>query len=408
MRTRRFVALVTAWQVVASSCYYAPFAAAPFVRDAFGLSRFLVGIVVTTMTLGYTIFLFPSGAAVDAYGERPVLIGGLAALGAGVSAVALSPSVAVLFVAAFALGGAYATAMPASNRAIVAGVPVDERGFALGVKQVGVTVGSGLSAVVVVNLAPTVATWAEGLLALGGVAGLVAGLFVVGYPANPGSGSLEFPDVVGLRSNRPYVALVAAGLFLGATLFTTVGYLTLYLTESVRVSAAIAGLGFVLVQVTASAGRIVIGNLSDRLQRATDWSQARASAVLLASQMALGAVLLGVLALPVAFSPAVALALVAGVGASALGFTGLYYTCLSALVADDEVGTATAGGQTTLNAGALLAPPAFGYLADQFSYRASWALLAGVTLLGVVLVGLVVARATTAPSQGGSATRATE
>ncbi|WP_340101994.1 MFS transporter [Salinibaculum salinum] len=392
---RRFVAVVTAWQIVASSCYYAVFAAAPFVRETFGLSRFLVGVVVTTMTLGYTLFLFPSGAAVDAYGERPMLVGGLAALGAGAVAVAIAPSVAVLFVAAFALGSAYASAMPAGNRAIVVGVPSDVRGVALGLKQVGVTVGSGLSAVVVVTLAPMVATWTAGLVALGASAVVVAGLFAAGYPAHPGDGRLTTPDIAGLRANGPYVALVLAGFFLGAALFTTVGYLTLYLTESVGVAASLAGIGFVLLQVTASVGRVVIGDLADRLERRTDWGRARSAATLLTGQVAIGAVLLGGFALPV--STAVAFVLVAGIGLTVLGFPGLYYTCMSALVDDSEVGAATAGGQTTLNAGALVAPPAFGWLADTLSYRASWGLLTGSAIVGVALVGVVVWRTRNGP-----------
>jgi MFS family permease len=390
--TRRFVAVVTVWQVVASSCYYAVFAAAPFVRDTFGLSRFLVGVIVTAMTLGYTLFLFPSGAVVDAYGERPVLVGGLAALGGGVLAVAIAPTVAVLFVAVFALGSAYASAMPASNRAIVVGVPPDYRGVALGLKQVGVTVGSGLSAVVVVTLAPAIATWTGGLAALGASALVVAAVFAIGYPAHPGDGQLTLPDLAGLRSNAPYVALVLAGFFLGAALFTTVGYLTLYLTEAVGVAAGLAGIGFLLLQVAASVGRVAVGDLADRLERWTDWGRARSAATLLTGQAAAGALLLIALTFPV--STPVAFALVVGVGFTVLGFTGLYYACMSALVEQGAVGTATAGGQTTLNAGALVAPPAFGWLADTLSYRASWALLAGSAVIGAALFGLVVWRTT--------------
>ena len=58
----RTVSLITLWQVSASICYYTVFAATPFFRDAFGLSRFEVGIVVTTLTLGYAVFLLPVGA----------------------------------------------------------------------------------------------------------------------------------------------------------------------------------------------------------------------------------------------------------------------------------------------------------------------------------------------------------
>nr|WP_233204084.1 hypothetical protein [Halegenticoccus soli] len=50
---------VTLWQVSASACYYAVFAATQFFRDVLGLSRFAVGLVVTAFTLGYAVFLLP-------------------------------------------------------------------------------------------------------------------------------------------------------------------------------------------------------------------------------------------------------------------------------------------------------------------------------------------------------------
>lgn len=392
MRAQRAVALVTGWQVTASLCYYALFASTAVLREAFGLSRFLVGVLVTVATLGYTVALFPVGAAVDGAGEKPVMVAGLAALGAGAAAVALSPGPAALFVAAVCLGAAYATAMPATNRAIVATVPAAYRGRAMGIKQVGVTVGSGLSAVLVVTAAPAVATWTAGFLAAAVLALLCCAAFAALYDGSPG-GAWALPDLGGLRANRAYVALVGAGLFLGAALFTTVGYTTVYLADGVGASVALAGLGFAVMQVTGSAGRVAAGSLADRL----DAGQARASTTVLLGQAALGAVLLAALGLP-GLTPLVAFALVAAVGATVLGFTGLYYASMTALVPDDEVGAATAGGQTALNAGALLAPPAFGWLADTVSYGTGWLLLAGLVAAGAGL--LVVVRQKVAGDRG--------
>ncbi|WP_284010663.1 MFS transporter [Haloarcula pelagica] len=382
-RTAVHVALVTGWQVVASTCFYALFAGTTLFREYLGLSPFLVGVVVTAATLGYTLALFPVGAAVDGAGERPVLIGGLIALAASVVGVGLAGGVVGLALAAGCLGAAYATAMPATNRAIVTAVPEGTRGRAMGLKQVGVTAGSGLAAVLVVSVAPTVGPWNGGFLAVGAAALVVAAAFAVGYRGTPG-GEWRLPDVRGLRRNRAYVALSAGGFFLGAALFTTVGYTTLYLTEAVGVSVALAGLGFAAMQVTGSAGRVVAGWLADRLG-----GGARANATVLLGQALLGVGLLAVLAAP-GLSRPTALAVVSLVGATILGFTGLYYACMTALVPTEEVGAATAGGQTALNAGALLAPPAFGWLADTTSYRAGWLLLAVVALAGTAAIAVVV------------------
>lgn len=383
--TGRTIAMVTGWQVTASVCYYALFASTAVLRDAFGLSRFLVGVLVTLATLGYTLALFPVGAAVDGAGEKPVMVAGLLTLAAGAVAVALAPGVPVLFVAAVCLGAAYATAMPATNRAVVANVPSALRGRAMGVKQVGVTAGSGLAALLVVTAAPAVATWHAGYLAAAALAIVVALVFSVAYDGTPG-GEWALPDIRGLQANRAYVSLVGSGLFLGAALFTTVGYATVYLTDGVGSSVALAGLGFAAMQVAGSAGRVAAGSLADRIERGG--GHAHASTTVLLGQAAVGAGLLAALALP-DLSPLVAFALVTGVGATVLGFTGLYYASMTALVPDGEVGAATAGGQTALNAGALLAPPAFGWLADSFSYEMGWLLLAGIVAVGTGLLVVV-------------------
>ncbi|MGB9930181.1 MFS transporter [Haloarcula amylolytica] len=382
----RQLGLLTGWQTIASTCFYALFAGTALLSDAIGLSRFQVGLVVTAGTLGYTVALFPVGAVVDGAGEKPVLVGGLLALALGVVAVGLAGSYYPLLAAACVLGAAYATAMPATNRAIVTTIPAAIRGRAMGIKQVGVTGGSGVAAVLVVSFAPSVGAWNLGFLLVGSLAVAVALLFALGYSGTPG-GEWQLPDVRALGRNTAYVSLAGAGFFLGAALFTTVGYATLYLTDAVEVSVAVAGAGFAAMQVSGSGGRVVAGWVADSRTE----PEARANALVLLGQATLGVLLLAALAIPGLPKP-VAMAALVGVGATVLGFTGLYYACMTALVPTDEVGAATAGGQTALNGGALLAPPAFGFLADAISFRASWALLAGVATVGVALLAVTIRR----------------
>jgi len=61
-----------------------------------------------------------------------------------------------------------------------------------------------------------------------------------------------------------------------------------------------------------------------------------------------------------------------------------------AVVDDEEVGAAAAGGRTAINLGGLVAPPAFGYLADTAGYALGWYALAGCAApTAVALVPLV-------------------
>jgi sugar phosphate permease len=72
-------------------------------------------------------------------------------------------------------------------------------------------------------------------------------------------------------------------------------------------------------------------------------------------------------------------------GASALGWQGVYVTAVSELVGQDAAGTALGFSLTIAQLGQLMAPPLFGYLADHTgSYQPAWIML-GVFVLVVSL-----------------------
>ncbi|WP_254545536.1 MFS transporter [Halomarina pelagica] len=374
----RSVAAVAGWQTAASLCYYSIFAATGFVREAFDLSAALVGVFLTAALVGYTVALFPSGAAVDALGEKRVMLVGLAGLAVAAVGVSFAPSYALLLLAGAALGSAYSTAMPASNRGVVASAPAGRENLAMGLKQVGVTAGSGAASLVVTGVA-AVAAWQAGFWVIAALAGGYALGFLVLYDGSDGSGTVAPPDLSGLGANRAYVLLVLAGFFVGASIFTTLGYVILYVEDVVGGSVAAGGVVLALAQVTGSLGRVGAGGLADRL------GGARGAATVALAQVGVAVGLFTLLALGVDSLP-VAVALFAGIGVSVLGATGVFYSCMSDLVEIDDIGAATAGGQTAVNVGGIVAPPAFGLLADSAGYAAGWSLLAGCALLAALLL----------------------
>ncbi len=384
----RTVSLITTWQIAASICYYSVFAATPFFRDTFGLSRFWVGIVVTTLTLGYAVFLLPLGALVDRFGERLTLTLGLVGLAAGTALVAGAPTFSLLLVAVFLLGSLYGTAMPGTNKAVFDNIAPGKQNLAMGIKQVGVTGGSGISALLVTGLAG-VLFWQAGFLIAVGFALLVAATFYVTYSGASAGETADYPDFRALLSNRPYVLLTVAGLFLGAALFTTTGYTVLYVEESIGASVAYSGVVLALVQLFGSVGRVTTGWLSDTLPGDP---QVRIGGILIVQTLAGAAMFVVVASTTTVLGATVAFS---ALGFFVLGYTGIYYSVMATLVRAEEMGGASAGGQLSLTSGALLAPPAFGYLADTVSYRASWLLLAGIVFLAA---GLLVVVVRTSPS----------
>lgn len=393
----RGVGLVTGWQLTASLCFYTIFAATAFVREAFGVSRALTGLAVTAVMLGYTLLLFATGAAADAFGEQPLMVGGLFALAVGMVGVALAPTFPLLLAALVFVGLAYASAMPATNRAAVVVAPPGRRALAMNVKQVGVTVGSALAALVVTRAAATeyditlgplsAGGWQLGFLAAGVVAVIVTVITAWRYEGKPGDDDLSFPDVRGLLDDPAYKGLVVSGFFLGAAVFTTTAYVVLHVTESVGATAGVAGLVLAAVQLTGSTGRLVGGELADRI----GGPPVRGPALVLTAQSALAAV--GFLAVVAADSLLTSALAFPFLGLFILGFPGLYYATMTTLVDDDEVGAATAGGQMSINLGGLVAPPIFGLVADVADYDAGWTLAAVLAAIAAVVVWTRIARA---------------
>lgn len=260
----RGVATVTGWQIAASLCYYTIFAATGVVRDAFSLSVSSVGLLTTAGLFGYTIALLPSGAAVDSYGEKPVMVVGLFALAVATVGVSIAPSYGFLLIAVVVLGVAYSSAMPASNRGILASAPADSGNFAMGLKQVGVTAGSAIASLVITGLA-AVAAWQFGFWVIAALAGGYSVGFVPLYDGKSGEGALSLPDLSTLRSNEAYLMLVVAGFFIGASIFAMLGYIVIYVEDGLGRTVLIGGAVLALTQVMGSIARIGAGNAADRL-----------------------------------------------------------------------------------------------------------------------------------------------
>ena len=189
-------------------------------------------------------------------------------------------------------------------------------------------------------------------------------------------------DFSALRSNRAYLVLVAVGFFMGASIFAMLGYIVLYVVDDLGYSTLVGGAVLALTQVMGSAARIGAGSAADRL------GGARGAATVALVQMVAAVALFAALATG-ALSFPMALVVFAGLGLTIYGSTGVFYACLGTIVDDADIGAATAGGQTAINVGGLLAPPTFGLLVERSGYAASWGLLAVLTVAAVVLLVVV-------------------
>ena len=382
---RKLVAQVTGWHVAASMCYYAVYAGTPLFKDAYGLSGFAVGLVIAALTLGYATFQLPMGMATDRFGERRTLTVGLFGLAGMLLLVVRAPTYPLFLVFLFGMGSMYGTAAPGTNKAIFDNVRPGRQHSAIGIKQIGPTVGSAISAVLVTSLVG-VFVWYSGFVLTAAVGLLTAAAFYLSY-AGASQPASTTPDFSGLLSNRSLVLLLAAGVCIGSGFYTTVGYTVLYVEESVGAAVAVGGFVLALVQITGSAGKVTAGWLADALPgdpRVTTGS------ILLAQALGGAALFFLVTTTDTALTAGVAFA---GLGAFALGSTGVFYSCISTVVSESEIGAASAVGSFSMTISGLFAPPAFGYLVDTVDYAAGWTLLGALSLVAAGLVSVVLLRA---------------
>jgi MFS transporter, ACS family, hexuronate transporter len=378
----KLVSQVTIWHIAASICYYAIYAGTSLFSDAFSLSGFEVGLVITSLTLGYAVFLLPLGVATDRYGEHVVLTVGLLGLAVGTLLVAAAPTYGTLLVAVFVLGSMYGTATPGTNKAIFDNIRAQRQHRAIGIKQIGPTIGSAVSALLVTGLVG-VFFWQIGFLIAAAVGIVCALLFYLTY-GGASQAAPTYPDFVGLLSNRSYLLLVTAGVFIGAGFYTTTGYTVLYVENSVGAAVATAGFVLALLQVFSSVGKVLAGWLADVLPGEP---RTRIGVILFVQAFVGGLLFFLVTAVRTPLEAGVVFSVL---GIFVLGSTGLYYSCISTVVADDEIGAASSAGQFAATSGGLLAPPVFGYLIDTVGYDAAWSFLGVLSLLAALFVAAVV------------------
>jgi len=356
----------------------------PSLVDGFALTRLQVAFIVPSIYLGGLLFSLPGGRLADRIGVRPSLLGGLALGAGGLLAAAMSPTFPAFLFCLFASGSGWSVVNPALGKAIMDVFPVRERGIAMGIKQMGLTLGGVVSALVL----PLVAGALGWRAAVGACALVVAlpvalswhGLRSLGPTALPGrpARSERRKAAAGLWwwVRRPaLLAFFATGLALGMVQGAVLSYLPLFTIQALGFDKIGAGLLVAASQAGGAVARLVAGAASDR------WLPERRSAWL-AVTSAFAAAIFVLYAVWPTSDPLLAAGLAFAAGVGAYGWVGIYFVISAEAGGQGEAGLLSGVAFASIVVGLLLGPPAFGLLLERAdSYAAPWAVFAGLTLL---------------------------
>jgi FSR family fosmidomycin resistance protein-like MFS transporter len=144
----------------------------PLLRDEFGVSFAALGALVAVFYVASGVTQFAAGFAVDRFGARPVLFGGVALLAGGTLAAGLVPGYAWLYPVVALMGVGNGVFHPADFAILNANVAPQRLGHAYSTHGVGGNLGWALAPVVSYALGAAFG-WRTALVALG-VAGALA------------------------------------------------------------------------------------------------------------------------------------------------------------------------------------------------------------------------------------------
>ena len=381
--------VTTAIQAMVSMALLTLPAMAPAVARALAVPSTLVGAYVALCYFAAMLSSLVGGTLVRRLGAiRVSQLGlGLCAVGLALCALPWLPAVAL---GALCIGAGYGPITPASSHLLALTTPAHRLSLVFSIKQTGVRAGGMLAGALVPGLSLWLG-WQGTLLAVAGVCALCAALAqplraaldADRQPAQPLALQALFKPIGMVLGHPSLRALAACSFLFSAVQVSTTAYMVTYLNESLGMTLLAAGAALSVSQLAGVVGRIAWGAVADR------GLGPRNTLMLLATLMMVGSVLTALL--QPQWPTLLIWAIVALLGASAIGWNGVYLATVARQAPPGQAGVATGGTLLFTFMGVVCGSPAFGALAGASgSYRIAFAALA---LPAALALGLLVWRA---------------
>ncbi|WP_211444153.1 MFS transporter [Collimonas humicola] len=384
--------------VAANASFSAAFSGIPItavlIRSSYHLSNSELGLVLGLMGLGIAISELPWGLLTDRWGDRPVLLTGLAATAAALALMALFvapvaghiPALPLLAAGLLLVGLLGGSVNGSSGRAVMTWFGESERGMAMSIRQTAVPLGGAAGALILPVLAAHL-----GFAAVYGVLALfcLVTLFFTwlwlhepaAAPADKASGQAAKAAAAGPAplKDRQLWSIVAAIGILCAPQFAILSFGTVFLHDFGHAGIAAITAAMAALQGGAMIMRIWSGRWTDRNRNRREYLRcctisvavafaALAALVTLAGQLPAVTPLMGTLLLVTL--------VITGISVSA--WHGVAYTELATIAGARNAGTALGMANTSVFVMCFLTPLALPHILT----LASWS---GVWLLGSVL-----------------------
>ncbi|HXC79236.1 MAG TPA: MFS transporter, partial [Candidatus Acidoferrum sp.] len=343
------------------------------------------GLLSNFPFVGGFLTIAAAGWAVDAFGDRIVMV--LGGIVAGVAALlcAVAPTLSLIMVALLFMGAGIMMPTPAGSIAVRSAFALRFRGMVMSIRQTGIPLGGFFAALFLPWIALS-AGWRAAIVAAGAASIAVALIGLAAYRSRPKTVQ-RAADSGSLRQvlTRDIRVAAASGLFLVSSQICLLTYLVVYLIHDRSQSVTTAAFFLAMAQLAGAAGRVFWGVVSDRLMH----GRRRPALLMAATVGAVASLALAVMPASVPIPLLVVAILACAVGA--VGWNGVQISYISELAKPGTEGRSVGLGLMIQQPGILIGPFLFGLVVDMSgSFRLAWLLVAG--FMGAAMLIMMATR----------------
>lgn len=358
------------------------------------LSMSQIGMFPAALFLGQSLVSMPAGILTDKLGSRKMIL--LIVLGLSGSFFLMSFSTSFIFLLFFMMiaGFAYGSSHPTTNRGILYWFDVKGRGTAMGIKQMGVTLGSALAAFLLLPLAKAYG-WQMSFITAALILCIVGMIIYILYKEpqqlnsennyQKRSNSESYRVLIALLKHKALMFITFSAMLLSGTQMILNTFIILFAYERLGISIILAGVLLGIAEIGGSVGRVAWGIISDRLFKG------KRIIVLLIISILVAIVSVVMLLLPTGVSFYLVAIIVFIFGFSNSGFNGVWMNATTEIVDREQSGAATGVSITFGSWGVIIFPPIFGFIVDTTgSYTFAWLFVTMLMMFSIISLIIVL------------------
>lgn len=356
-------------------------AMAPLISLRLDLSAAEFGAFISAYYAAQATGSVPAGAVTDRIGVGRTLVMAHVLMCMAAVTLAIADGYIECLLAMFLMGLGYSLSNPSTARGVLDWFPKERRGTAMGLKQVGVPIGGVIAAgngALAASIDWQSIMWGVAvLIAVNGIFCLSLMRFHIPTPLDQRKSIMVNMGTLLGDWNFNLYAIVNGFLNVGQTNFF--GFLTLFMTSTMRTSQEVAGLAIGLAQTASAVARIGWGVICDRYYP-------NRRAFLLAMICGVAGVFLGLLALIGPGTPLwVTLVVILALGMTIASFAPIAQAVVVESVEPRLAGSAIGINMLGVHIGGTVGPIVFGWVVDNWGgYGAAWAVTSVIVIAGTL------------------------